>query len=405
MGSGWYLGVIHDKNIECREPLAETEYEEFRRAISAINGLRGNYSFRLVEENFRGLLSTEQYVGIVISVGRAIGDPDRMLLAESVMTATINWLASMRLYLDHTEFQLKRRFGKTSEQWLRFQKATAEAFDNAVGYRFAYKFRNYVQHCGMPLSHMRVDGQGPPDQRTQLVQFLLDRDQLIANYGDEWRQVRDDLLAMPDTFPFGPLLTEAMERLRDIEHERLRIEVSAAATVRAALDRLGTLGPGEAPILTTVRSLADGAMNLGPMPIPDAAIDTLLKIEAGEESPDSIIGQPPLPPLPAMDPATVKQRLHVDTRGVQALSLFLEQGGSTPVFVAGLQQILEEDNGADHLIVGLLNVSIVTLNAAAAAIGATAQGFLGGKLNFYSRAATPGAPTEPPASGAADKEQ
>ena len=318
-------------------------------------------------------------------------------MGESVMTLTINWLTAFRLYLDHTEAQLKRRYGNTSVEWRRFHEATSAAFDGSVGYRFVYKLRNYVQHCGLPLSRITLDDAGlTAAPAVQRVRFLLDRDQLLANYG-EWRQVRADFRAMPETFAADPLCDEAMEQLRLIERERLRVEIERAAAsasaVQAALDRLAAFPPGGAPALIATRSLVDGRVTMTPTMIPDAAIDQLSKIAAGDADPDSIIGKPHPVSFP-LDPANVRERLHTDTRGVQAISLFLEQGGATREFMEGVNQIVQEDNGPNHLITGLLNVSVVLVHAAAGAIGASAAGFLGGMLNIYGNVPSEASPDE-----------
>jgi hypothetical protein len=83
------------------------------------------------------------------------------------------------------------------------------------------------------------------------------------------------------------------------------------------------------------------------------------------------------------DSAEVKKRLPANSRGVQVLSLWLEEGAPTAVFGQALEEIIKADGSADQLIAGLLNTSIVLLHSAASAVGASARGFLAGMLNVY----------------------
>jgi len=62
-----------------------------------------------------------------------------------------NLLSSIRLFLDHSEFAFKRKYGKKSEEVEAFKKYASEKYDSSFSYRFVYKLRNYVQHCGIPI--------------------------------------------------------------------------------------------------------------------------------------------------------------------------------------------------------------------------------------------------------------
>lgn len=93
---------------------------------------------------------------------------------------------------------------------------------------------------------------------------------------------------------------------------------------------------------------------------------------------------------PKTDRVGLRSRvLRADSRGVEVLSLFLEQGGSKPDFSSGIDAMVREDGDVRTLVAGLVNVSVVLLHAAASAIGASARGFLSGMLNVYSQFGAP----------------
>src|SRR5690606_16172320 len=132
----------------------EEEFVAIDEAAAAIDRTSDLFTFGLVERNYRDLVSIHEFVTVTVGLGRRFGSPDRLSYAEAVMAATINWLGSVRLFLDHAETDLKRRFGDPSSQVDRFEAATHSAFDTYAGYRFVVKFRNYVQHCGRPASRL-----------------------------------------------------------------------------------------------------------------------------------------------------------------------------------------------------------------------------------------------------------
>ena len=98
------------------------------------------------------------------------------------MSQIINWLTSFRLHLDYAETRVKRQYGKTSDQVKAFKAQTHQAFDSSIGYRFISKFRNYVQHCGPPITSVSVGLNSNQHQNPfikQTATFLIGRDAIL----------------------------------------------------------------------------------------------------------------------------------------------------------------------------------------------------------------------------------
>jgi hypothetical protein len=148
---------------------------------------------------------------------------------------------------------------------------------------------------------------------------------------------------------------------------------------------LGDVDKGVAALFEFTMAEDQSVVSLSPLPLPTKeSLDTLERIRRGNLEAASII-ESGVPPQPTLDPATIRDRLRVDSRGVQVLSLFLEQGGSTSGFLSGVDAMIREDGDVRVLVIGLVNVSVTLLHAASAAIGASARGFLSGMLNVYSQ--------------------
>lgn len=71
------------------------------------------------------------------------------------------------------------------------------------------------------------------------------------------------------------------------------------------------------------------------------------------------------------------------SRGVQALTAWITEGGGTPKFFATANNLIAEDGAVEPLITGLINVSALLANVAAGAIGTSPEGPVGGLLGVY----------------------
>ncbi len=369
--------------------ITASEYEAIVEALSTIAMLSTSFDYKLVERNFVDLESLHQFVTITMSLGRQFATPDHRQLGEAVMGSVVNWLTSMRLFLDHTETDLKRRFGKTSEEAQRFKTATSLAFDTNLGYRFLYRFRNYVQHCGLPLSHIDVSRPDPGSgtRAKQSVTLLLDRDALLTSY-KEWGIVKSDLEAMSPRFPLLPLVAEAMEGLRNVYRELLDIRLSDALNhcmvLERALGRIEDTGASGHPAVFRYKGdFRRGNTQISPTILPAEAIRQLAGVAHGSATRESLWKEPEERPPPMFDPATIRERFHRDNRGVQVLSTWLAEKSGTPAFLEAVNTIIAEDRSFEPLITGLVNVSALLAHMTAAAIGATAEGLVGGLLDMY----------------------
>ncbi|WP_154663826.1 hypothetical protein [Saccharomonospora iraqiensis] len=66
------------------------------------------------------------------------------------------------LFIDHSKADLSSRFGKESGAYLRFVRASNEAYDRHPGYRLVDGLRNYVQHVGLPNIAVSKQVKGEP---------------------------------------------------------------------------------------------------------------------------------------------------------------------------------------------------------------------------------------------------
>lgn len=373
----------------CSEFDGET-YERFLAAWTRAMAPTNRFTRSLVEQNYLDFVNHQKFVATLLGLGRGFGTPDRRKLTEALMSQIMNWLMAFRLYLDHQETDLKRRFGQNSEQVARFKLRAGTAYDEHVGYRFIYKFRNYVQHCGSPLSSLRL---ALPEAKLdnpfarQTALFLLNRDDLLARYREWGAVVKEDLRAMDAEFPLGPLAAAAMEQIREVDRVVLEIllehALSSVADLRESLDRLPADEEGQPALFRLTVGSGDVVRTITPTLLSANAVDQYEQVSDGRLRIQDLYSTPEPPALPSFDPATVRERFRRENRGVQALSLWQAEGGGTPAFRAGITGIVREDGTPEPLITGLINVSASLVHMTATALGVEASGLLGGLLDIY----------------------
>lgn len=125
-------------------------------------------------------------------------------------TRILNYMMSVKTLLDHMETSINRRFGKDSTEFVEFKALTANEFDSNFSYRFMYKLRNFVQHCGMPPLSYTISKSLDETSSTLSIELIVYfmRDELIRGFSKWGRLVKDDLTQMDESFPIMPIFNE-----------------------------------------------------------------------------------------------------------------------------------------------------------------------------------------------------
>ena len=224
VGMTWHVGSlktsdhhdIEDAQAEIRglREITDDEYVRYVADVAFVRHHADKWLLRVVGHNYMAYLET------VAEVVNTLEDPqlrDREEIGDIAMALRIemfNWLLVLRAYLDHTETWLKRTFGKDSAQVATFRSETARHFDSHFAYRFFYKLRNFVQHCGLPP----LDGSINESERgapRRTVTIHLKTGPLLEEF-DGWGPVTSDLRSLPDTFDPHPLMAEMMQCIMDL---------------------------------------------------------------------------------------------------------------------------------------------------------------------------------------------
>lgn len=209
------LGVICGKNIRDVCELSHSEYEQYKQAVGRLGiFMRDQELIIMVRKNY------EDFVNLLIpySIEYTKGSAPPLLpmerLSFEINTRILNFLSSVRTFLDHSETYLKRRYDKDPERFKKFKEACSNAYDNNFSYKFIYHLRNYAQHCGMPVSRLQFNKKTVDRQTLRIgssIVILCDRDELLANH--DWKKATAQLREQPKEIPIGFHMQEMLECL------------------------------------------------------------------------------------------------------------------------------------------------------------------------------------------------
>lgn len=193
--------------------LSDVEYAKFSRAnTEMLQFTRDIYFFDMLRWNY------EDWECLLQAYAANEREPPIAALAKrqvdiNLTRVLLNYLSSVRTYLDHTETALKRRHGADSREATRFKKRCSAAFDGAFAYRFVCKLRNFAQHCGIPISHIVITSSMA---KAAELQVFTSREHLLTGF--DWRpqSLQAEIRALPSEVRIEPYLAEAFFLVKQI---------------------------------------------------------------------------------------------------------------------------------------------------------------------------------------------
>lgn len=216
------LACVTKGSVKSIKPCSELEFDTYKlhidkvvdagRTIDLFEILRSAHA-----DYFEHVVGT---VGMHLSSGDVVNPYSMDKFSIDTGRYFLNYLTAMRVFLDHAEARLKRKFGKDSVEGKRFKAVAAAEFDGRLSNRLFYKLRNYTQHCGMPpvgFNIVHKIGEGIE------VVFTLNKEALLENYSDWGSRVKADLEGLEsDPFLFE-LINDHFESMYVVYLEVFRI--------------------------------------------------------------------------------------------------------------------------------------------------------------------------------------
>ncbi len=245
--------------------LSTGERERLAEANSCIWRVFRRVAFAVLAENYRTFVNLETSLVTRASSQQSVQQSEFPLLTSQLTTAIVNFLTSMRMFLDHAATDLKRRDDRDGGDRLTTWEAACSAeFDDYFAYRFLYKFRNYIQHVGPPLSRVVVNsGLGDEDEVVGSVFLGESPERLLKEY-KEWAKLREEIEGLQTDIDLAEQIHVGMECLTRIATALLEEDVpDLAASVEVFKEYVGDFDSFEGtPILAQIEG-GHSQMQLG----------------------------------------------------------------------------------------------------------------------------------------------
>jgi len=171
----YYYVTMADQTIRFERNATEEEYNRLNPHISKIS--------KILIDKRRIDIVVSAYSKLVEEFDNLSSERKSPHDSNELIFSLTYYLAAFKKYLDNWETDLKRTFGKQSEEVKLFKAAQSHEYDSHMEYRIFYRLRNYDQHCGNLVSHI-TSKVLPDNSRQHLV--LADRDRLLSDF-DEWK--------------------------------------------------------------------------------------------------------------------------------------------------------------------------------------------------------------------------
>ncbi|MBL7893922.1 MAG: hypothetical protein JNK50_01420 [Bacteroidia bacterium] len=209
------LGTIKQEksgpSIKLEDEISETQYNDLLDAIKEIHTLESNKRlFEIVflnKNDFVDTLNRDIKEMIKSSLSLAGNRTQYYQHHLNFNRLFLNYLSSIKTFIDHNEKKIKNNFGDESKEAKEFKNITHYYFNNFFCYRFFVKLRDYGQHCGMPLSDFGLSTHRNPDgSYISTANIEFDPKQLLETFSGWKKDVTKDLEQMQSKFPLAPLI-------------------------------------------------------------------------------------------------------------------------------------------------------------------------------------------------------
>jgi hypothetical protein len=224
------LGILEEKGISTIKKLSKEEYREYKTAAERLFDFsRDQQLYAIVSFNFDDF--KELIKKYAEDYSKNPQNINYILLENMILNINrhiLNFLASVKCFLDHNETKIKKKFGKKSKRVSYFKEMCSEIYDVNFSYRFLTKLRNYTQHCGMPLGGLKLHSKEDPPFSNIVhhsLQVNFSRDQLLEY--DSWGpQISKELQKFPPEFDVVPHIDEMMKCIKRINTSLISLDIA-----------------------------------------------------------------------------------------------------------------------------------------------------------------------------------
>ena len=203
------IGYLKDKQkfIVIKELTEQEEQEIYSFEVELNHYSYDKLLYKMVSKNYQSVIDLIAAYEIKIMTNSSSKFIDEMMIELNY--CMLNFLTVFRAFLDHHETRIKQKYGKNSQELSQFKKYCSYEFDNNAAYRFFYKYRDFCQHCGMPVSIITTRlTQTDTGEERNVLEILTNKERLLNDADYLGRHVKKDIEANVGDINLKKLLIE-----------------------------------------------------------------------------------------------------------------------------------------------------------------------------------------------------
>ncbi len=191
------------------------------------------FEFQYYNRKFKEIyLNLEEFETTVLKYSKQIENANQHNVVNDLMNLIyidvnrtfINFITSLKVFIEHIEKRLNRKYGDPSEQFNSFKQLTHNLYENYFAYRFLYYLRNYSIHDSYPINNFDKDTELVHDtsQYKSKLHIHFNRDVLLEN--EVMKKMEPDLRRYNNLFPVKNVVDGIHEPLGKLFDGFIRIE-------------------------------------------------------------------------------------------------------------------------------------------------------------------------------------
>lgn len=233
--------------------LTDHEFERLSAANEVLRKRLDQTTWSVLQYNYACFALLERQLRDDIAARSTTSPMQADTIQVPIVASIVNFLTAMRMFLDQSEAELKRLDDEDNGNRFSAWKTICSAeYDEFFAYRFLYKFRNYVQHIGLPLSIWNISvslkrsdeiiqrslsGELSLDDvdhsEDPIVQILLGESpaDLISNYGNWPAPIKAELESLTTEIDLSEqihVVMECLTRIAEAFQEQFEVELLQA---------------------------------------------------------------------------------------------------------------------------------------------------------------------------------
>ena len=213
INKAYYITAKDGNETIVHKKIPEQDLDELRKFNEII--LEFKYYQRKVKEielNYLDYKSKYDFYKEKLAKKNIQKSKDFDLIFIDINRVFVNFITSIRTFVEHLEKKISRKYSKNSQEYLSYKKFVGNCYDKYFSYRFFYHLRNFSIHTDYPINSFFSDYEYDEDRNIKKFEFKVEfqKSHLLKDY-DIKKKLNFDLCSYNEKFPVLPLVESILE--------------------------------------------------------------------------------------------------------------------------------------------------------------------------------------------------